>query len=29
MSLKGARALSGKPWSTLSDHVALYAELSI
>lgn len=29
MKAKGARALTGKPWSELSDHVALLAELVI
>jgi endonuclease/exonuclease/phosphatase family metal-dependent hydrolase len=29
MKIRGALALGGKPWSELSDHVALYAELTI
>jgi endonuclease/exonuclease/phosphatase family metal-dependent hydrolase len=29
MQLKSASSLTGRPWSQLSDHVALYAELTI
>jgi endonuclease/exonuclease/phosphatase family metal-dependent hydrolase len=29
MKARGARTLTGKPWSELSDHVALYAELAV